>query len=288
LLPWILYDQDAPEIGIGPPNFLIAALPAANGSGTSRSTELQIVTPTLAQLVFEGSTYEILPKTLEAGTRALLTDTRGVAVVPQLSYAGYATAAILPGGNTPPELATAQVDAQPGAHSLLEGPVAWLGAAPFLTGSARPLLHLLGLDTEARDADRVAERAKAWLLDWRMEHAGTPFFLFVDFRNAALPQRGESLLERSDARLGDILEHLLMLGVADSTLVVVLSETGARAGRSGRSSRVVVHAPTSWPRRPGATRAGLSRDGELGDFLIEASQSDGASPVVLPKFSDAP
>jgi hypothetical protein len=205
-----------------------------------------------------------------------------------LSYAGYATAAILPGGNVPPELAGAEVDARPGARSLLEGSLAWLGAAPLLTGQGLPLLRWLGLDTKTRGVDRLAERAKAWLLDWRMEHSGVPFFLFVDFRNAASPMKGESLLERSDAQLGDILEHLLMLDVQDSTLVVVMS--GGDAGRSGRErlSRAVLRTPTDWPRPTRAKRARSLRAGRFGDFLIEVSQSDGTSPVALPGFSEGP
>jgi hypothetical protein len=239
-------------------------------------------------LAFEGSTYEILPGAVEAGARGLLTGTRGFAVVSQLSHAGYATAAILPGGNVPPELAAAEVDARPGARRMLEGPLRWLGAAPLLTGPALPLLHLLGLDTETRSVDRVAERAKAWLLDWRMERAGAPFFLFIDFRNAAPPPRGESLLERSDARLGDILEHLLTLGVQDSTLVVVLS--GEETGMSGadRPSRIVLRTPMDWPRSTRAPQAGSLRGEKLGDFLIEVSQSDGTSPVTLPGFTETP
>jgi len=288
LLPWILYDRDAPEIGIGPPNFLIAVLPDPNGSRPSRSLEFQAVTPTFERLVSEGSTYEILPGTLEAAVHALLTDTRKAAVVPQLSGAGYATAAILPGGNSPPELAAAEVDARPGARRLLEESLAWLGAAPLLTGPALPLLRLLGLDSETRDADRVAELARFWLLDWRMERAGAPFFLFVDFRDVASPLRGESLVERSDLRLGDILEHLRMLGVADSTLVVVLSASSSQTGFRARPSRAVIRAPESWPRSRPSAHAGSASDGQLGDFLIEVSQGDGTSPATLPGFSRAP
>jgi hypothetical protein len=288
LLPWILYDRDAPEIGIGPPNLLIVALPDPNESTPSRSFEFQAVTPTLERLAFEGSTVEILPETLETGVHALLTDTRGAAVVPQLAGAGYATAAILPGGNIPPELAGAEVDARPGARSLLEGPLAWLGAAPLLTGPALPLLRLLGLDTETRGATRVADLARFWLLDWRMERAGAPFFLFVDFRNAAPPLRGESLVESSDVRLGDILEHLRMLGVEGSTLVVVLSANSSRAGLGARPSRAVVRAPEAWPRGGRSARAGSASDGQFGDFLIEVSQGDGTPPVTLPEFLRTP
>jgi hypothetical protein len=288
LLPWVFYDREAPEIGIGPPNFLIAFLPNSNGSGSSHPSGPQVVATTLERLAFEGSTYEILSETFEAGARALLTDARAAAVVPQLSAAGYATAAILPGGDTPPELAAAEVDARPGARGMLEGRLAWLGAAPLLTGPALPLLRVLGLDTQMRDADRLAELAKAWLLDWRMERAGAPFSLLVDFRNAAPPPHGNSLLERSDARLGDILEHLRMLGVEDSTLVLVLSANGAQAGLRMRSSRAVVRAPTSWPQRPRSDRAGSASDGQLGDFLIEVSRGDGTNPANLPGYSKAP
>jgi len=282
LLPWIFYDLDAPEIGIGPPNFLIATVPDPNRAESSHSVGVQAVTPTLLELAFGGATYEILPEPFRAEARAPLIDSRDTPVVSQLSAAGYATAAILPGGNVPQELAVAELDAQPGARRLLEGPLAWLGAAPLLNGPALPLMRLLGLDSEARAADRLAERAKAWLLDWRTERAGAPFFLFVDFRNAAPPANGETLLERSDARLGDILEHLLMLGVQDSTLVVVLSgdETGT-SGR-GRPSRAVMRPPMAWPRPTRAAQAGLLRSGQLGDFLLEASRSDGTSPVTLP------
>ncbi len=288
LSPWIFYDREEPEIRIGPPNFLIVVLPDPKGSGPSRSFDLQAVTPALAQLALEGSTYLILPGALEADARAWLTDTRGIAVVSQLSYAGYATAAILPSGSVPPELAGAELDARPGARRLLEGPLAWLGAAPLLTGQALPLLRWIGLDTETRDADRLAERATAWLLDWRMERAGVPFFLFVDFRNAAPPANGEPLLERSDARLGDILEHLLMLGVQESTLVVVLSREEKGISGRRRPSRAVLRTPMGWPRSTRALQAGSLRGEQLGDFLIEVSQSDGTSPVALPESSDTP
>jgi len=288
LLPWILYDRDAPAIGIGPPNFLIVVLPDPSGSEPSRSLEFQAVTPTLERLASEGSTVEILPETLEAGVHTLLTDTRGAAVAPQLSGAGYATAAILPGGNAPPQLAAAEVDARPGARRMLEGSLAWLGAAPLLTGPALPLLRLLGLDTETRDADRVTELARFWLLDWRMERAGAPFFLFVDFRNAAPPPRGESLIERSDMRLGDILEHLRMLGVENSTLVVVLSASSSQAGLRARPSRAVIRAPETWRRGGRSARAGSASKGQLGDFLIEVSQGDGTSPATLPEFFRTP
>jgi len=284
LLPWLLYDRDAPEIGIGPANFLIAVLPDSNQSGLSRSFDPPAVAPTLERLAAEGSSYEILSETRRAGAYAILTDTREAAVVPQLSDAGYATAAILPGGNAPPELAAAEVDAQPGARRLLEGPLAWLGAAPLLTGPALPLLRSLGLDTETRDADRIAQRAKAWLLDWRMERSAVPFFLFVDFRNAAPPQNGESLLERSDARLGDILEHLRMLGVEDSTLVVVLSASSSQVDIRARPSRAVLRAPTSWPRPVWSIEKGPISGGRLGSFLVEVGQSDGKFPVALPNF----
>jgi hypothetical protein len=284
LLPWIFYDRDAPEIGIGPANFLIAVLPDPNQSGLSRSNEPPAVTPTLERLVVEGSSYEILSETPKAAARALLTDTREAAVVPQLSDAGYATAAILPGGEAPPELAAAEVDARPGARRLLEGPLAWLGAAPILIGPALPLLRALGLDTETRDADRIAERAKAWLLDWRMERSAAPFFLFVDFRNAAPPRSAESPLERSDARLGDILEHLRILGVENSTLVVVLSEGSSPAGLRARPSHAVLRAPRSWPRPAWSIEKGPVSGGQLGDFLIEVSQSDGEFSVALPNL----
>jgi len=254
--------------------------------------ELQLAAPALAQLAFEGSSYEIAPDTpgdtLEPGVHALLTDSRKTDVVPQLSYSGYATAAILPGDDAPAELATTELDARPGARVLLEGPLAWLGAAPLLTGSARPLLRWLGLDTDARGADRLAERAKAWLLDWRMQRSGVPFFLFVDFRNAAMPPRGKSLLERSDARLGELLEHLRTLEVDESTLVVVLIDGESTARSGGRISRVVVRPPIGWPQRTGSVRVGTTENGQLGDFLIQASRSDGTSPVSLPEFSEAP
>ncbi len=282
LLPWLLYDRDAPELGIGPANFLIVVLPAPNQSDLSRSLEPQAVTLTLERLALEGPSYQILSETHQAGARALLTDNRDAAVVPQLANAGYATAAILPGGNVPPELAAAEVDARPGARRLLMGPLAWLAAAPLLTGPALPLLRLLGLDTETRDADRVAERAKAWLLDWRMERSAVPFFLFVDFRNAAPPQNGESLLERSDARLGDILEHLRMLGVENSTLIVVLSAGSSQPGLKARTSRAVLRAPRDWPQPAGPIGKGPISGGQLGNFLIEVSQSDGKFPVALP------
>ena len=282
LLPWILYDRDAPKIGIGPANFLIAVLPDPNLSGLSRSSDPPVVTLTLERLAFEGSSYEILSETLEAGACAPLTDTRDAAVVSQLSDAGYATAAILPGDTVPPELAAAEVDAQPGARRLLEGPLAWLGAAQLLTGPALPLLHSLGLDTETRNADRVAERAKAWLLDWRMERSAVPFFLFVDFQNAAPPRNGEPLLERSDSRLGDILEHLRLLGVENSTLIVVLSAGSSQAGLKARTSRAVLRAPGSWPRPAWSIEKGPISAGQLGDFLIEVSQSEAKFPVALP------
>ncbi len=282
LLPWLFYEPDASEIGIGPANFLIAVLPDPNGSEPSRSAEHPVVTLTLERLTSEGWSYEILAETREAAARALLTDARGAAVVPQLSDAGYATAAILPGGAAPPELAAAEVDARPGARRLLEGPLAWLGAAPILTGPALPLLRSLGLDTETRDADRVAERAKAWLLDWRMERSAAPFFLFVDFRNAAPPRNGEPLLERSDARLGDILEHLRMLGVEDSTLVVVLSPSSPPAGLRARPSRAVLRAPRSWPRPVWSIEKGPISGGQLGGFLIEVSRSGEKFPLASP------
>jgi hypothetical protein len=139
-----------------------------------------------------------------------------------------------------------------------------------------------------RDADRLAELAKAWLLDWRMERAGAPFSLLVDFRNAAPPPHGNSLLERSDARLGDILEHLRMLGVEGSTLVVVLSANRSRSGLRARPSRAVVRAPTSWPRRTRSARVRSASDGQLGDFLIEVSRGDGTNPANLPGYSKAP
>jgi hypothetical protein len=284
LLPWIFYDRDAPEIGIGPANFLIAVLPDPNQSGLARSNQPPAVTPTLERLAVGGSSYEILSETHKAAARALLTDTREAAVVPQLSNAGYATAAILPGGKAPPELAGAEVDAQPGARRLLEGPLAWLGAAPILAGPARPVLRALGLDTETRNADRVAERAKAWLLDWRMERSAAPFFLFVDFRNAAPPRKGESLLERSDARLGDILEHLRMLGVEDSTLVVVLSPSSSPAGLRARPSRAVLRAPRSWPRPAWSIEKGPISAGQLGGLLIEVSQNSGNFSVASPNL----
>jgi hypothetical protein len=166
--------------------------------------------------------------------------------------------------------------------------LAWLGAAPLLTGSALPLLRFLGLDTDTRDVDRLAERAKAWLLDWRMERAGVPFFLLVDFRNAAPPLNGEPLLERSDARLGDILEHLLMLGVEDSTLVVVLYAEDT--GMSGHEQllRAVLRAPMGWPRSTRTPQPGSLRGERLGDFLIEVSHSDGTNPVTLPEPFETP
>jgi len=284
LLPWIFYDRDTPEIGIGPANFLIAVLPDPDHSGLSRSFEPSVVTPTLERLAVEGSSYEILSETRKTAARALLTDTREAAVVPQLSNAGYATAAILPGGKAPPELAAAEIDARPGARRRLEGPLAWLGAARLLTGPALPLLRSLGLDTETRDADRVAERAKAWLLDWRMERSAVPFFLFVDFRNAAPPRNGESLLERSDARLGDILEHLRMLGVENSTLVVVLSASRSQANLRARPSRAVLRAPQSWPRPVWPIEKGPISGGQLGGFLIEVSQSGGKLAGALPNL----
>lgn len=282
LLPWLLYDRDAPEIGIGPANFLIAVLPDLNQSGSPWSFGPQAVTPTLARLAAEGSSYGILRETPNAGSRALLTDTRDAAVASQLSNAGYATAAILPGGNVPPELAAAEVDAQPGVRRLLESQLAWLGAAPFLTGPALPLLQSLGLDTETRGADRVAQRAKAWLLDWRMERSAVPFFLFVDFQNAALPRNGESLLERSDARLGDILEHLRMLGVEDSTLVVVLSGSRAQPDWRERPLVAVLRAPRSWPRPVWPIEKRHISGGQLGGFLIEVSQGGGIFPAASP------
>jgi len=301
-LPWVFYDREAPKIAVGPPNFLVAAMPDAGGSMPLDSLELQLAAPALAQLAFEGSSYEIAPDaaadtradTLEPGVGVLLTDSRKADVVPQLSYSGYATAAILPGDAAPAELATAELDARPGARVLLEGPLAWLGAAPLLTGSARPLLRWLGLDTDARGADRLAERAKAWLLDWRMERSGVPFFLFVDFRHAAVPPRGKTLLERSDARLGELLEHLRTLEIDESTLVAVLidGESTARAG--ARISRIVVRPPVvarppiGWPQRTGSVRVGTTKNGQLGDFLIQASRSDGTSPVTLPEFSATP
>jgi hypothetical protein len=284
LLPWLFYDRDAPEIGIGPANFLVAVLPDPNQSGPSRSPAPPAVTPTFERLAVEGASYEILSETPEAGVRALLTDTREAAVVSQLVDAGYATAAILSGGNAPPELAAAELDAQPGVRSLLEGPLAWLGAAPLLTGPALPLLRSLGLDTQTRDADRVAERAKAWLLNWRMERSTVPFFLFVDFRNAAPPRNAEPPLERSDARLGDILEHLRMLGVEDSTLIVVLSAGHSQAGRPTRSVRVVLRAPRSWPRLAWSIQKGSISGGQLGGFLIEVSQNGEKFPAAMPNL----
>jgi hypothetical protein len=284
LLPWIFYDRDEPEIGIGPANFLIAVLPDPSQLGLSRSIEPPAVTPTLEWLTVEGSSYEILSETHKAAAHALLTDTRKAAVVPQLSNAGYAAAAILAGGKAPPELAAAEVDARPGTRRLLEGPLAWLGVAPLLTGPALPLLGALGLDTETRDADRVAERAKAWLLDWRMERSAAPFFLFVDFRNAAPPRNGESLLERSDARLGDILEHLRMLGVENSTLVVVLSASSSQASLRARPSRAVLRAPQSWPRPAWSMKKGPISGSQLGGLLIEVSQGSGEFSVTSPNL----
>jgi len=147
---------------------------------------------------------------------------------------------------------------------------------------------LLGLDTETRDANRVAELAIAWLLDWRMERSAAPFFLFIDFRKAAPPLHGESLLERSDARLGDILEHLLMLGVQDFTLVLVLREREVGMIEATRPARAILRTPPSWPRSTRATQHGSLRAGQLGDFLIEASQSNSTTAVPLPRSLAAP
>jgi hypothetical protein len=288
LLPWIYYDRDAPEIGIGPPNFLVVLLPDSNGSGASSELELRAARPNLEQLAFEGSTVEVFPQPMSGVARALLIDTREVAVVPQLSAAGYATAAILPDDNAPPELAAAEMDAQPGARKLLEDSLAWLGSARLLIGPALPLLRVLGLDTQTRDVGRVTERAKAWLLDWRMDRVGSPFFLFVDFRNAAPPERGGSLVERSDTSLGDLLEHLRMLGVEESTLVAVLGAERSGEHLRTRPSRIVVRAPTGESPRTRSAREISASAGQLGDFLIELSQGDGTIPVTLSNFPKAP
>ncbi len=277
--PWLWYEREAPEIGASPGNLLIAAYPAADRSPGSGVPD---ATPTLERLAAEGVSFEVLPEASGAGARALLRDTRGGAVAPQLLGAGYAVAAMLPGEGAASEFARSEVDAQPGPRGLLEGRLAWLGAAPLLSGPLLPLARALGLDADRRDADALAARARAWLLDWRMERSTVPFLLFVDFRHAAPPRGRASALERSDARLGDILEHLRMLEVEDLTLVVVSTPSDARELPRAQASRAVLRAPAGWPRPAWASEGRAIGAGELGDYLIEISRSEAKAPAALP------
>ena len=80
-----------------------------------------------------------------------------------------------------------------------------------------------------------------WLLGWRMSRSAVPFFLLVDFRGE-VPKRGRAaLISRSNMCLGDLLDHLRMLDVEDSTLVVAL-----RGAAESDQFTAILRAPANW------------------------------------------
>lgn len=261
---WLLYEPDLREIDPGPSNFVVLRLPRAPGDSAS------------ALLGSGAVSYELLPEA--RGARGVLVTRAGNSVASELVAAGYATAAILAGDEPPPELLAAEVDSVPGARQLIEGRLAWLAAVPLLTGPARPLFRSTGLEAAARSSDQIAQQARLWLLDWRTTRSGVPFFLYVDFLRAA-PGTERSAAERATEGMEDLLEHLLMLGVEKSTLIVALEQ---RVNGRAAPVRAIVRTPSAWPGPPPSGRAGRVRASELGQLLVEVARSDGATRIALP------
>jgi hypothetical protein len=268
-LPWLLADQNTPEVGIWPPNFLFVALEAP---GAFQEGDLRASPGSLELLGSDAVTYTGLFPEPDVGSLISLPD--GSSLGGRLHARGYATAAI---GVVPErlrQLGIAEIDDRPGGRRLLEEPAAWMAGAPLLLGPASGLLGLLGHDRALRSPEEVGDEAARWILGWRTMRAPAPFFLFVDLRT---PDGGAEAL---DAGLQRILDRLEDLQLDSVTLLVVATETRASVG-SSPSLRALVIPPSTWPH---ATRLEVGAQvwgRALSQSLLEIALSDGESPVQL-------
>jgi hypothetical protein len=283
VVPWLFFDPDLPAMGEGPPNLLVLALPDGPQSDAGRRAM-----PMLELLAFDGLSYGALQSDprldVAPGTRAVLADFTGNAVVPELRAMGYAAAAVFANRSVPRELAAAELDARPGCRRRLGEDLSWLASSPLLTGPASPLLAQLGIDERDRTAAQVVSAAERWLLNWTVNRRTAPFFLFVDLRTVAPAPRADRTLEAIDSSLGDLFDHLRALDVSDRTLVMALREDGD----TGRVARAILRTPDRWTKRPRALLADREvRGGDLAALLLAAARSDGRTPVSLPGNPEA-
>jgi hypothetical protein len=270
-LPWLRVDQNLPEVGYWPPNFLFVALGAPETS--------QEALPGSTSAVFQvlrAEAVSYLNLTPEPKVASLLTLPDGRLVGAQLYAAGYATAAIgaVPDGLR--ELGIAEVDDRPGGRRLLEEPAAWMAGAPLLVGSG--LLGLLGHDRPIRSAEQLGDEAARWLLGWRTTRAPAPFFLFVDFR---APGADATAIDVGLRRILDPLQQLLLDSV---TLLVLAVETPASAA-SRPALGVLVVLPSSWEHEPRLEVAATVWGRALCQSLLEIALSNGKAPLHLPGLS---
>jgi len=270
-LPWLQVDQNIPDVGSWPPNFLFVALGA---SGAPQETLPRSTSAVLVTLRPDAVTYPNL--TPEPEVASLLTLPDGSLFGSQLYAAGYATAAIGAVPEEVRELGVAEVDDQPGGRRLLEESAAWMAGAPLLLGSG--LLGLLGHDRPLRSAEQLGDEAARWLLGWRTTRAPAPFFLFVDLR---APEADATAI---DLGLRTILDSLQQLQLDAVTLLVLAVETSDSAA-SPPSLRVLVVPPSSWPHPPRLEVAATVWGRALCQSLLQIAQSDGKRPVQLPGLS---
>jgi hypothetical protein len=209
-LPWLLVEGPARNAGRTPANLLIVALPAA---------ETQ---PTLDLLALSGTERARVDPEVLLGPP-------GGRIATGLTRAGYSTAAIVREPRHAHPRGAAELDARPGGRALLEGPAAWMVAAPLLLGPAAPSLRLAGQDTRLRSPEAIAAEARRWLLDWHSRRAAAPFFLFVDLRGTPVGD--------VDGALAAMLDRIELLGAAPRTLVAVVA--------TGTGGRLILRAPES-------------------------------------------
>jgi hypothetical protein len=267
-LPWLLFDQDLPEVDSWPPNFVFVALesPEALHKAGSEPTAAS-----LEVLRIDSVSYANLSPEPEVASLLALPD--GSFFAQNLRAAGYATAAIGPFPERLLELGIDEVDESAGGRRLLEGSAAWMASAPLLLGPGTDPLRLLG-DDRLRSVEQLCDEAVSWILSWRAMRAPTPFLLFVDLRT---PDAGAEVL---DAGLQRILDRLGDLQL-DSVTLLVMAVERRTSGASSASLQALVVPPSSWPRAPRLEVAAQVWGRALSQSLLQIALSDGQRPVRL-------
>ncbi len=277
LVPWLLLDENMPEVGPWPPNLLFVFLEVDPGPQNDVLDGVQL--PTLELVAAGGVSYHELAPEPEVASLLRLPD--GSSLGPQLQAAGYATAAVLiaPDPSVAAEVGAEEINDRLGGRRLLEESAAWMAGAPLLLAPASPLLSLLGQDEALRSPEQVAADAAGWLLHWRTMRAPAPFFLLVDLRGPGARPAAV------DAGLQILLDRVDELELGPFTVLVVAVEGRARGG-SGPALRAVIAPPFSWSQ---ATRRDVAQPiwgRALGLALLRIALSDGATAVNLPGLAE--
>lgn len=176
-----------------------------------------------------------------------------------------------------------------------------------------------------RPARRTAERAAAWIRQWRQDGAKSPFFLWVHFfdphqpyeprtkNRYLLPTQYDAEIAAADEGLGVVLDELKQAGEFDRTLTIVTADHGESLGEHNEKTHaifvydatvlvpLIFHMPGKLPQgRPydGPVRCtdlfptalsllGINRKSETQGVDLTIALRGDAQPPDLPQYSES-